>query len=112
MALSDATRNAMLDLLNTRASHLSLHTADPGTSGTSEATGGSYARQAASWSAANAGSKAAAAAAFPVAAGTYTHIGYWTALSGGTFNGSRALSPSVTFGGASTLTVTPTETLS
>lgn len=100
MALTDATKNTMLDLLTARAAFLSLHTADPGAAGTSEATGGSpaYARKAANWSAAAAGSKAiAAAVTFDVPAGSYGWVGYWTAATGGTFNGSRALSATVTF---------------
>lgn len=115
MALTDATKNAMLDLLSTRAAYLSLHTADPGSTGTSEATGGSpaYARQSASWSTASGGSKAlSATVTFDVPAGTYTHVGYWTASTSGTFNGSRALSSSVTFTGQSQLTLSSlTETL-
>ncbi|MEU1761301.1 hypothetical protein [Micromonospora sp. NPDC005652] len=109
MALTDATKNAMLDLLSTRAAYLSLHTADPGTSGTSEATGGSpaYARKSLTWASASAGSKSTSASVtFDVPAGTYTHIGFWSAATGGTYNGSRPLSASTTFGAQSQLTVT------
>lgn len=113
--LTDATKNAMLDVLSTRAAYLSLHTADPGTSGTSEATGGSpaYARKAANWASAAGGSKAiGAAVTFDVPAGTYTHVGYWTAATSGTFNGSRPLSSSVTFSAQAQHQITAlTETL-
>ncbi|MER7167037.1 hypothetical protein ABT336_13345 [Micromonospora sp. NPDC000207] len=108
MALTDATKNAMLDLLSTRAAFLSLHTADPGSTGMSEATGGSpaYARKSATWSSASGGSKAlSSAVTFDVPAGTYTHVGYWSAGSGGTYSGSRALTASTTFGGQAQLTI-------
>lgn len=69
----------------------SLHNAYSAT-GTSELTGGSpaYAREAVTWSAASASSKASAsvAGAFNVpAAGTVSFVGLWSASSSGTFAG-------------------------
>jgi hypothetical protein len=86
----------MLDALNGGSptsviAYASLHTAYSAT-GTSEVTGGSpaYARQAVTWSAAAAGSKASAsiAAAFNVPASTtVAFVGLWSAVSSGTFGG-------------------------
>ena len=78
--------------------YVSLHTADPGTTGASEVTGGSYARQLASssFAAAGSGSKASNAnvdfASMP--ATTVTHAGIWDAVSGGNFLSGAALAAS------------------
>ena len=87
----------------------SLHTADPGATGSSELTGGSpaYARQAVTWTAGPTDgiSSGALAAAFDVPpATTITHIGLWTAASGGTFIDKAPLS--ATFASQGTLQVT------
>lgn len=49
--LVNASKNSMLDHLGTLVGFASLHTADPGTSGTSEVAGGApaYARKAITW---------------------------------------------------------------
>lgn len=107
--LVNAGKNAMLDALGTAAAYASLHTADPGTGGTSEVTGGSpaYARKAITWAAASAGSKASSASlVFDVPASTtIAYIGYWSAATSGTFYGSRALSASETFAAQGTYTI-------
>ncbi len=92
-ALTDTAKNAMLS--STAGSPAwppgwcSLHTGDPGSTGANEATGGSpaYARKAATWAAASAGSRALAATfpVFDVPAGTYYYLGYWSASTVGTF---------------------------
>ena len=72
------------------ARYVSLHTANPGDSGTAEVSGGSYARQAATFT--NAGSNPTVASnsnllQYPTATapwGTITHFGIWSAVSGGT----------------------------
>lgn len=57
---------------------MSLHTADPGTTGANEAVGGSYARQEAGYAAASGGSCVlAGSVSFTVQAATYTHLGLW-----------------------------------
>lgn len=107
MALSAYLRDRLLDHYLKGASftqptnvYVSLHTADPGTTGASEAGGGSYARQlaSASFAAAAAGSKASNAiidfAAMPAA--TITHAGVWDAVSGGNFLVGGALAASKT----------------
>ena len=104
-----AGRNAMLNgsSLAGVVAYVSLHTADPGATGTSEVTGGSpaYARKAITWTAASSGAMSNnGAIVFDVPAGTYNHVGYWSASSGGTYYGSRA-STSQTFSGQGTYTI-------
>lgn len=92
MALTDAAKNLMLDELATVAVFASLHTADPGTTGTSEVTGGSpaYARKAITWNAAASGAlDNNANPVFDVPAGTtVSFAGFWSAATNGTFYGS------------------------
>jgi hypothetical protein len=99
--LSAAGESAVLAPLTTSA-YVSLHTSDPGLTGTAgEVVGGQYARQG-PIAFANAGSNPTVASnsaiiTFPTATagwGTVTHFGLWTAASGGTFQGSGALSAS------------------
>lgn len=96
MAFTTATRDEFLNDLDTLATHASLHTADPSTTGANEVAGGSYARVAITWAAASGGSKAlTAAVTLQVPAGTtITHFGLWSALSAGTFRGGGALDSS------------------
>jgi hypothetical protein len=96
-------KNVMLDHLGTLVLYMSMHDADPGASGTTaELSGGApaYARKAVTWAAASAGSKALSGTVtfdVPAARGA-THIGLWSALTGGTFYGSDALSaPEATY---------------
>lgn len=94
MRLSNAAKNLMLDALDESqaagAKYLSLHSAYS-SSGANELTGGSpaYARKAATWAAASAGSKATSASAvFDVPAGsTVRWIGMWDAVTVGNFLG-------------------------
>jgi len=100
MPLSTSAKNTMLTALAGVAAYASLHTADPSTTGASEATGGSpaYARKAITWNAAAAANlDNLANPVFDVPAGTYTHFGLWTAATGGTFLGGGTLSASETF---------------
>ena len=91
--------------------HASLHTANPDPSGGSEVTGGSpaYARQSITWSAASAGSMAASnQPVFDVpAATTVTHVGFWSASSGGTYMGMADVTDEA-FGAQGTYTLTST----
>lgn len=107
MAFTDAVKNAMLDLIDesdgtVKVTHISLHTADPGTDGSNEVTGGSYARQAVTWDAASSGTKSNSGdLTFQVPSGTtITHIGGWTASTSGTFRGGGALGASQEFASA------------
>ncbi len=115
--LTSTTRNTMLSSVFTSggstgtAKYASLHTADPGTTGTSEASGGGYARQAITWGAPSSGTTSGGTVTFSVAAGTYAYIGYWDAVTAGNYVGGYALQASMTFGGAGSLPVTLSETL-
>jgi len=95
--MSDYLENAMLNLtLNGSAftaistPYVSLHTADPTDAGTgTEVSGGSYARQSASFATASGTGGSVSTDAditFPTATadwGTITHIGIWDSASGG-----------------------------
>jgi len=117
--LTITTRGTMLSSIFTatlgggKANYGSLHTADPGTTGTSEVTGGSpaYARKVITWAVPSGGSVSGGTITFDVPAGTFTHIGYWDAVSAGTFVGGYPLQASMTYGAQGTLPVTLTETL-
>lgn len=107
--------------LNTAASdetahyaYISLHTADPGTTGASEATGGSpaYARQSAGWGSPVAGVATSSQVTFNVPAGSYTHFGLWSAATGGTFYAGHALSATQSPTGQGTVQLTATLTVS
>jgi hypothetical protein len=97
MPLSTAGKNRALDALAGAASgsaitHVSLHSAIPSDAGSNEISGGSppYARIPIAFAAATGGTKDkdATTVTFEVPAGTtVTHLGYWTALTGGTFMG-------------------------
>jgi hypothetical protein len=107
MALSNAGKDALLEGLAAVASHASLHTADPSTTGANELTGGTYARQLIPWDAASAGNLTTDdAIVFDVAGDrTITHVGYWSSDDGGAFYGARALDESQTFATAGTYTI-------
>lgn len=77
---------------------LSLHSADPGTTGASELTGAPYARQAYVPTAASAGAESNTLLITVPNAGTVpvTHVGIWSASTGGTYEIGAALTSSVT----------------
>lgn len=104
MPFTDTAKNEMLDAADIVS--VSAHTADPGTTGASEVTGGSYARQTITYAAASGGSRAASdQPAIPIPGGTtVTHLGFW-ATNGTTFKGSVDITDEA-FGGDGTLTVT------
>jgi hypothetical protein len=108
MALNTGGKNLMLNGLTAAATHVSLHTADPGATGTSEVSGSPYTRELAGWAAASGGTAVnSGSIVFDVpAATTITHLGYWSAGTAGTFYGSRALDTSQTFATAGTYTIT------
>ena len=95
--LSSSGEAAVLTPLTTTV-YVSLHTADPGNTGASEISGGGYARQG-PITFANAGSNPTVASnsailTYPAATaswGTVSYFGIWTAASGGTFQGSGAV---------------------
>ncbi len=82
MPLTVTAHNRMLDFLGTQIKTASLHSADPGTTGASELTGGSpaYARKAVTWNAAATSNlDQANAPVFDIPGGaTVAHVGYWS----------------------------------
>jgi len=108
MALTTNGTNAMLNGLTAAATHVSLHTADPGANGANEVTGSPYTRELADWAAASGGTAVNdGAIVFDVPSlTTIAFIGYWSAGTAGTFYGSRALDTSQTFATAGTYTIT------
>ena len=108
MALSIAGKNVMLDALAGVAVYASLHTADPGDTGVSEAAGGvpSYGRKAIAWNAASGGSlDDSSNPVFDVPAGTYSHFGLWSSMTAGTFYGGGSLSAPETYASQGTYTL-------
>ncbi len=84
---------------------VSLHTADPGATGASEVTGGSYARQALTFGAPAAGtaSNSATINFTNMPAVTVTHLGIWDAATAGGFHQSGSLTASVVVAAGNTL---------
>jgi len=90
MPLATTAENYALDQLGTsKMLYASLHTAYS-SSGANEVTGGGYARQAATWSAASGGSKSLASVlpSFSVPSSTTVEfVGFWDASTSGNFQG-------------------------
>jgi hypothetical protein len=76
---TDGMRQVLANSYTGQAATGSLHTADPGTTGASEVTGGSpaYARKALSWTAGTTGTATASATFDVPASTTVTHGGIW-----------------------------------
>lgn len=95
MALSTTELNALAAKFASDAAFASLHSATPGSTGTSELTGGApaYARKPLTWGSPSAGSVATTTAAtFDVpASGVVAFVGFWTLATGGTFLGYQAV---------------------
>lgn len=88
---------------------ISLHTATPGTTGASEATGGSpaYARKQTTWTGGSSdGSVPGSQVTIDVPAGTYTHFGIWSASTGGTYIDGGTITSTV-MGAQGQILVTP-----
>lgn len=108
MGASTTVANQALDSITggalNCATHVQLHSADPGTTGASEL--GSTTRQACSWNAAASRAKTNSSSLSFTTPGTTpaTHFGTWSAVSAGTFGIGGALSSSIT---AVTITVAP-----
>lgn len=109
----NSTKEALATAYTGLGAFVSLHTADPGTTGTNEATGGSpaYARKATTWTAGTAdGVVGGSQVTFDVPAGTFTYIGIWSAATGGTFIDKASIA-STTLSGQGQVLVTPTVTV-
>lgn len=103
MALETPVVNAAVDAATTLLAFASLHSANPGGTGTNELTGGSpaYARKAVVYDPATGGIGALdAALEFDIPSGsTVAYVGFWSAVSGGTWRGSDQLSAAETYTG-------------
>lgn len=89
MVFVAAAKNAGLDAVAGLITHISAHTAVPDNTGSNEAAGGSYARQAVTWNAASSGQVTQNGAInIPIPAGsTIFALGYWSASTSGTHYG-------------------------
>ena len=115
MGLVAAALNQMLDALDeapgapaSGIAYLSLHTDAVGGGSANEVTGGSpaYARKAATWGAASAGSKALTnQPVFDVPAVTVRRVGFFSAVTAGTYFGDADITDEV-FAAQGTYTVT------
>lgn len=105
MALTDATLEAIGTYLSTLVTHLSLHSADPGTTGINETTAS---RVAVTWAVDADGDLTSGSKDFTGGAsnGAVAYVGLWDASVGGTFRGSFALAGDNTFNAAGEYTVT------
>lgn len=109
MPLEAAGKNAANDFMAAnRLLFLSAHTVDaPGATGASEVVGGTYARIAVTWGASAAGVLTATGMPKTLqipASVTVRSLGFWTALTGGTFVGVHNLADE-TYGTAGTLVI-------
>lgn len=108
MPATTAVLNAAVDGATTLLGFASIHTADPEPSGANEVTGGGYARQAITWDPATgavAGIDGTLSFNGP-ANEDATHLGLWSAVSGGTFRGSSVLTGDQAFNASGEYNVT------
>lgn len=110
---NDTALNLMVNAVAGAGTYISAHTADPGSTGTSEVAGGSYVRKQTTWgsagSGATGGDRTGSQVAIDIPASTtVTHWGIWSASTSGTFYGGFALGASEAFGSAGVLNLTPT----
>jgi len=106
VAKSTVMKEALAVAYSVKATHASLHTADPGTTGASP-TG---TRVAVTWTTGSSDGQVSGTAAITVGSGvTVTHAGLWDASTAGNFCDGGALPGSYTGPGTYTLTITYTE---
>lgn len=106
MALNDTILNIGNASAQTAMTHMAIHTAQPDATGSNQSSAG---RQAITWvTAANGDLVITADLAFTggAASGAATHIGFWSAVTAGTFYGWLALTGDQTFNAAGQYTVT------
>ena len=115
MGFTPAEKEELASHAGSRAAYVSLHTADPSTTGANEATGGSpaYARKPVTFVAGSSdGVVSGTAVVFDIPAGTYTHIGLWDAVTAGVFRGGEALPSSFVAAGQDAVAVAVSVTVS
>lgn len=83
---TDAQKNALAAAYAAGAVWVSLHSADPGTTGTSELAGGGYARVQTTWGSPASGVVQGSPVVLTIPPGNaVTHVGFWTLGSAGSF---------------------------
>lgn len=106
MAFTSASKDVAVNALTEIGTWVSVHSADPGTTGTSEVAGVSRAQT--TFGSSSSGTASGSQVTFTgVPAGSYTHYGIWTAQTGGTFRYGFSLSPGVTLSASGTVLLTP-----
>lgn len=102
---SDARANAMLDTMTT--TWVQLHTGAPGTAGTANIATNATRRQATMGAATGRLKTSTVDLVFPTvpATETYTHVTYWTAVTGGTLDGQDDLSSPAAMTAGETFTI-------
>jgi hypothetical protein len=109
MALNADARDAMLAGFTGVALYASIHSAAPDGSGSNELSGGlpAYTRVAIPWGAESGGQVATVAdLEWDIPPGVdITHLGYWSAITGGVYYGDRPLSDPESFTGQGTHTI-------
>lgn len=112
MAFTNDTKEAAALAVTARGNWISLHTADPGVTGASEASGGTpaYARKQTTWAGgAVDGVVSGSSVPIDVPGDDYPYWGIWSAPTGGTFVGGFQLaSPTGELPGQTVVNVVPT----
>ena len=105
-------KGKLLEAYAAQGTWLSLHTADPGSTGASEVTGGSpsYARKQTTWGTPASGSMTGSKVSIDVPATTVVAVGVWSASTAGTYLDKLTI-PSTTVSANATIDVTPTITI-
>jgi hypothetical protein len=105
MAFTTTVKNNVVDTITALGSWISLHTADPSTTGASEAA---VSRKQTTWPAASNGVATGTQTTHANApAAHYTHYGVWTAETNGTFRWGFSLDPGTTLDSVGTIYITP-----
>ena len=108
--LSTTLANSTLSTITGSAAFVKLHTGDPGSAGTSNASAETT-RKAVTWASPSAASIAANGTlpswtSWSAGSETITHISYWSLISAGVFQGSVALTASKSVTNGDTLNLT------
>lgn len=110
MGIPNLTHQNASNAIAAMGAYISLHTgAGGGTTGANEATGGGYLRKLTAWTPNATGRNNGSLVNIPVAAGTYTEGGIFSASTSGTFVGSNPFTAGsvVVSGAGASLDVTP-----
>lgn len=108
MPYSVAAENAAVTGVKNAGAWISLHTADPGSTGANEVTGGTYARIQTTWGTVASSAVTGSAVTINVPSGTtITHWGLSSAVTAGTFLYGGTLPAPETFGSNGTYSLTP-----